>query len=223
MAYTLSPSSLGLLEECQRCFWLYVVKRISRPAGPFPSLPSGIDKIIKERFDGYREKGELPPELKKEGVDAELFPDRKLLDAWRNNRQGIRYLDEAMGVTLMGAVDEMLRKNGKLIVLDFKTRGFAPKEDTAHYYQDQLDLYNLLLRKNGYDTEDYAYLLFYVPEKINGGGDFIFDTTLVKMPVDVKHAEELFRKAVGVLKAEMPASGADCAFCRWKENVSNIL
>ena len=222
MAYTLSPSSLNLLEECPRCFWLYVTKRISRPAGPFPSLPSGIDKIIKARFDDYRARGELPPELKKEGVDAELFPDRALLDSWRNNRQGIRYFDEASGATLMGAVDEMLRKDGKLIVLDFKTRGFAPKEDTAHYYQDQLDIYNFLLRKNGHQTEDYSYLLFYVPEKINGGGDFIFDTTLVKMPVDVAHAEEIFRKALGVLNGGMPESGAECAFCKWKENVSRV-
>jgi len=37
--------------ECPRCFWLQIVKNIKRPAGIFPSLPSGMDKILKVHFD----------------------------------------------------------------------------------------------------------------------------------------------------------------------------
>ena len=60
----LSPSSLNLFLECPRCFWLYKVKGVGRPDGIFPSLPNGMDKILKEHFDRFMEKGELPPELK---------------------------------------------------------------------------------------------------------------------------------------------------------------
>jgi len=35
--YELSPSSLNLLEDCPRCFWLQLVKKIRRPNGAFPS------------------------------------------------------------------------------------------------------------------------------------------------------------------------------------------
>ena len=46
------------------------------------------------------------------------------------------------------------------MVLDYKTRCFALKEDTAHHYQDQIDICSFLLRKNGYETKDYSYCFF---------------------------------------------------------------
>lgn len=165
---------------------------------------------------------EASPELAREKVDAELFGDMKLLKAWRNNRRGIQFFDKEKDILLRGAVDEVLQKDGKLIVLDFKTRGFSLKEDTHHHYQDQLDIYNFLFRKNGYRTEDFAYLLFYVPEKIMESGDFVFDTKLVKMGVNEKHAEELFKKAEKVLAGDMPKSGDSCEFCKWGEGLAYL-
>lgn len=214
--YKLSPSSLDLLEQCQRCFWLQVVKKIRRPEGITPSLPNGVDKMLKQHFDRFRENGKLPPELK-DKLDAELFKDIELLRKWRNNLKGIEYLDKESGIMLHGAVDEILEKDGKLTVLDFKTRGFALKEDTPHYYQDKLNLYNLLLRKNNYKTEDYAYLLFYVPEKVMENGEFVFRTELVKMDINIEHAQELFNKAVKILNGEIPEAGDECKFCKWRE------
>ena len=56
MPYKLSPSSLSLLSDCPRCFWLQLNKGVKRPEGIFPSLPSGIDRILKDHFDRYAEK-----------------------------------------------------------------------------------------------------------------------------------------------------------------------
>src|SRR3989344_1679278 len=157
MAYKLSPSSLGLMLECKRCFWLDKHKIWKRPSGIFPSLPSGMDKVLKEHFDRFMEKGELPPKLCK-GSHCEkmkLFNDKELLKQWRNNLKGIQYMDKE-GNILAGAIDHLLINNKKLIVLDFKTRGFPLKEETADSYKNQLNIYNFLLRKNGYATEDFA-------------------------------------------------------------------
>ncbi len=44
-----------------------------------------------------------------------------------------------------------------------------------------MDVYNFLLRMNGYDTESYAYLLFYCPREIAETGEVIFDTKLIKL------------------------------------------
>ena len=217
MTYKLSPSSMNLIEDCPRCFWLQIVKRISRPAGIFPSLPSGVDKMLKEHFDRFRDNNKLPPELK-ELKDINLFDDKDLLKIWRNNLKGIEYRDEENDVLLHGAVDNLLTKEGKLIVLDYKTRGFALKEDTAHHYQDQLDIYNFLLRKNGYETKDYAYLLFYLPEKVLESGEFVFKTELVKMKTDVDHAEFLFKRAIKIIQEEIPEPSEKCKFCKWREN-----
>ena len=214
MPYKLSPSSLSLLKECHRCFWLHFNKEIKRPATIFPSLPSGMDRILKDHFDSFRDKGLLPPELKELDGKVKLFEDIELLKSWRNNLKGIQWTDK-QGNLFRGAVDNLLQKGKKLIVLDYKTRGYPLKEDTAEQYQDQLDIYNLLLRKNGHKTEDYAYLLFYHPSNLNENGDVIFHTDLIKMNIEIKNAEAIFSKALKVLENEMPNSNEECGFCRW--------
>ncbi len=63
LTYKLSPSSLNLYQECGRCFWLHQHGVWKRPSGPFPQLPNGMDKVLKEHFDRFMRKGQLPPEL----------------------------------------------------------------------------------------------------------------------------------------------------------------
>lgn len=216
MPYKFSPSSLSLLKECPRCFWLRFNKNIKRPAGIFPSLPSGMDKILKIHFDSFMEKNKLPPELckNKECKDLKLFNNKELLKEWRSNFKGIPWTDKE-GNLFRGAIDNLLKKGDKLIVLDYKTRGYPLKEDTAGHYQDQLDIYNLLLRKNNYKTEDYAYLLFYHPKEVNKKGNVIFNTDLVKMNINIKNAENIFKKAIKTLKGKMPKASDECEYCGW--------
>ncbi len=211
--FKLSPSSLSLMHECPRCFWLTQHKVWNRPSGIFPSLPSGMDSILKTHFDRFRDKGQLPPELCSNGEcnNLKLFDDGEKLKIWRSNLKGISWTDKK-GNILHGAVDNLLMKGKKIIVLDYKTRGFPCKEDTHEHYKDQLDIYNFLLRKNGYETEDYAFLLFYVPKEVMATGEVIFDTTLKKMKVDVKNAERIWKKALELLNGDCPKEG-----CEWCE------
>lgn len=210
MTFKLSPSSLNLMQECSRCFWLDKHKVWKRPNGIFPSLPSGMDKVLKVHFDKFRDKGELPPELCNNGdcTDMKLFDDKDLLKVWRNNLKGISWEDKD-GNILHGAVDNLLMKGKKIIVLDYKTRGYALKEDTHEHYQDQLNIYNFLLRKNGYDTEDYSFLLFYVPLEVMGTGEVVFDKHLVKMKVHPDKGGELFERAIELLNKDCPAKTCD--------------
>jgi hypothetical protein len=189
-------------------------KKIKRPAGIFPSLPSGMDAILKSHFDRFRDQNRLPPELSELNQDLNLFKNPELMRIWRNNFQGIKWTDKK-GNIFRGAVDNILQKGKKLIVLDYKTRGFPLKPDTAEHYRDQLNIYNLLLRRNGYQTEDYAYLIFYYPKEVTETGEVIFDTELVRMDVSINDAESLFRDALKCLEGEMPAAGEECEWCRW--------
>ncbi len=212
MAYKFSPSSLSLLKDCPRCFWLSF-NGIKRPDSIFPSLPSGMDRVLKAHFDTFIGKG-LPPELK-ELKGVKLFDDNALLEVWRSNRKGIQWTDEE-GNLLRGAVDNILVKDDKLIVLDYKTRGFPLKEDTHDHYKDQMDIYNFLLRKNGYKTESFAYLLFYHPDKVLADGSVLFHNDLVKIDVDVDNAEKIMKRALKVLEGEIPDS-TECEWCKWEE------
>jgi hypothetical protein len=210
--YKLSPSALNLMKECPRCFWLHQHKVWKRPSGIFPSLPSGMDKILKTHFDKFMEVGKMPPELCENNNCAhmKIFDDKEKMKIWQSNFKGIQFLDNK-GNMLRGAVDNILVNGKKLIVLDYKTRGYPLKEDTAAHYQNQLDTYNFLLRKNGHSTEDYAFLLFYIPREVTATGEVIFDTELVKMNTDVSSAEKIWNKALELLAGDCP--GKSCEWC----------
>lgn len=213
MTYSLSPSSLNLFKDCPRCFWLQFNKGIKRPESIFPSLPSGMDRVLKAHFDAFRGQNKLPPELKDlNGV--KLFENKELLNLWSNNRKGIQWKDKK-GNTIRGAVDQLLMKGNKLIVLDFKTRGFPIKEDTHEHYSDQMNIYNFLLRKNDHETEEYSYLLFYHPREVNKDGSVVFNTDLIKIPVKIKTAESLFNNALKVLNDKIPKASEGCKYCRY--------
>lgn len=207
--------------DCPRCFWLQIVKGVKRPSGPFPSLPSGMDMILKKHFDRFMGMGKLPPELKEEDSvkGCSLFNDKESLSVWRNNRKGLEYVDPKSGILLHGAIDNLLVKGRNLIVLDYKTRGFPLKEDTHEHYMTQMDLYNFLLRKNGFGTEDYSLLLFYYPKEVLETGDVVFDTKIVKVKSDPSRGERIFLKAVSIVQmGEPPEASEGCEFCNWESN-----
>lgn len=212
-SYRLSPHTLNLYTECQRCFW-DDQHGLKRPSGPFPSLPSGMDKIIKQRFDVYRKKQDMPEELSSlEGVT--LF-DHQNLKEWQNQRKGLQWADED-GNILVGALDDVLRTMaGELAVLDYKTRGF-PLTKTPDYYTLQLECYTLLLQKEGFHTTDYAFLLFYYPDKFTEKGDAKFHNLLLRVTVDPAHAEETFTSAVSLLQGRKPRLNKDCHWCHYKD------
>jgi len=218
----ISPSTINLFKDCPRCFYLHLIKNIKRPQGIFPSLPGGMDKILKEHFDRFMEKGELPPELREEITGYKLYDNKENLKIWRNNFRGIQHLDKKSNILIRGAVDNILEKNGKLIVLDYKTRGYPLKEDTHEHYITQMDIYNFLLRKNGYKTEDYTYLLFYYPNKVTETGEVIFDTKLIKIETSVKRAEKIINDAIDVLTSgKEPKASEDCEYCLLRKEKKN--
>lgn len=178
-----------------------------------------MDYVLKNHFDKFRDRGLLPPELcnRRQCENVKLFGDndkeKDILKAWRNNLKGIRWINEN-GNTLFGAVDNILIKDGRLIVLDYKTRGSKTKEDTAEHYRHQLDIYNFLLRKNNYKTEDYGFLLFYYPSNVLETGEVVFETELVKMEANPEYAEKLFEDAIKLLNEDCPE-----VKCNWCEKV----
>jgi len=210
--YILSPSSLNLFLECPRCFWLYVKKKISRPEPPASTLPRGIDGLIKKHFDKYRNLNRLPPEL--EGKISAKPIQQVILDKWRNWRTGLRYEEEGIG--LIGGLDECFVDKDVYIPVDYKTRGYELKDDTVGYYQNQLNIYTLLLEKNGFKTNSFAYLIFYVLESLKDFGQAKFDIEVAKVDTDLKNAYQVFIGAGRLLKQDLPPQKSPgCSFCSW--------
>lgn len=215
LAYYITPSQVDNLLKCPRCLWLYFRENIKRPEGIFPSLPGGMDGLFKRYFDHWRNLGKLPPELAGR-IPEKLFGDTEKLNVWRNNRAGIRFDFPEYDITLKGAIDELfVNQKDEFVLADFKTRGYPLKDDTHEYYLTQLNLYSLLFESNGYPVADYAYLLFFWPEKYENGAAN-FNLEIKKIPVNPAEAKNILKNVSEIIKGEKPAPAGDCAYCIYR-------
>lgn len=208
----LSPSTLNLFAECPRCFWFAVKKGLGRPKGPFPSLPTGMDSVIKKYFDTYRGKNEMPPILRNKIKGRLALSMPKTL-----------YFEDDSEYVLYGRPDEYVEHSNETIsALDHKTRASAPKE-LLPVYQNQLDIYDFLLSKNGYKTQNKAYLVYYYPEAGQLHNGFPFAVRIKEIETEPGRAEELFRKAVEILEQnEAPEAHEECKYCVWLSDMDKI-
>ena len=155
--FRLSATTLALFQSCPRCFWLEKNRKVKRPRGIFPSLPGGMDRVIKTYFDGYRQNGGLPPEVEGK-VLGRLFPDLVRLNRWRDwKTTDLAYTDQGLNVTLSGALDDCLVDGERYIPLDYKTHGYGAKQESVVFYQHQLDCYCLMLEASGFRV--YRHLM----------------------------------------------------------------
>lgn len=221
LKHWLSPTGLNLFRECPRCFWLDRNQKIARPRGIFPSLPGGIDLILKNHYDQYR--GMLPPELDGK-VTGVLYPNQERLTKWRHWKSGLKV--EGDHWTLSGALDDLIQEADlRHTVTDYKTKGSAPKEgDSEKYYGGQMDAYDLMLNKNSLPSSGKAHLIYYYPKDAsfeNGNPVFRFEAQVVTLQASADRALETINAAVACLDGSMPPSHAQCEHCLWLEERVN--
>jgi len=181
-------------------------------------LPNRVEDQILSRFNEFRAKGKLPPELK-ELKGMTLLKDLEQHDTWKN--RGLHYIDEEKVFDLVAKPDDVLENGSKYVILDYKTAGAGAskctfekfEEDIKKYdYNLQADVYSFVFQKNNMDTENYAYFLFWFIKEIDDEGRFIFDTKLLKVKIDIKNAEETLIKALKILNQDK-APKSECPYC----------
>ncbi len=202
-----SPSTLNLLIECPRCFWLKMVKGIDRPKGMMAGIAIGIDSVLKKYCDSYREKGELPPLWKGKVPGRLAYPKPRAL----------KWLDSATGLLLKGVLDDCIEiRKGIFAPLDHKTKASEPREIYPSY-QVQMDIYTFLLEKNSMPTENKAFIVYYYPKRGEVEKGLMFDTTVVELRTNPDATIPLLKQARELLgKTSPPAHGKTCEFCNWK-------
>lgn len=209
----LSPNSLNMFLECPRCFWLHFNKGIKRPSGIFPSLPGGMDGILKVYFDEYRGTDKLPPI-----IEGRL--EGKLLNPLPKS---LFYKDDESQAVLWGKLDDALDLGGgKYAPLDHKTRGYPPKEEILPAYQLQMDVYDLLMEENQLPTKHLAYLVYYYPTPGQLHNNFPFEVVIKPVNTDPQRARKVFEDAVKLLRSKMPTSSKTCGYCAWHSVISQL-
>jgi len=228
----LSPSKLGVCKECPACFYDINRMNLKRPETPFPTLPNGIDRVVKRFIDQHRKAGTIPPDLDGKIPGASLYADQAQMKRWRHWQTGLSVTLNHRGteIVLIGAIDDALSiqslamGESRMASLDTKTKGQKPKDSGEQYYGHQLDCYGLMFKENGYAPHDKGYLWYWWPEDVEGGasislcsGEVIrFKTELFALDVDPGRAEKMCRDAADVLLGDTrPAASPSCEFCNY--------
>ena len=215
----LSRSKIELFIDCPRCFWLDVARGIPRPSGPPFTLNNAVDALMKAEFDRYRAAGEPHPLFATVGLDAVPYRHAEL-DRWRHNFTGVRWLDEATGWTLFGAVDDVWQaRAGELMVADYKAtaRKEMPTARTLFgSYRRQMDVYQFRVRRQGLQVSNRGWFVYTNGDGRAGqfGDKLCFTTAMVPYDGDDAWVLEAFRRAVATaVQGSAPVAREDCEFC----------
>jgi len=225
--FKLSRSKIDLFLQCPRCFYMDRKLGVGRPPGfPF-ALNSAVDALLKKEFDAYRVKGKKHPLIEKYGVDACPIPHQDL-DKWRHNFTGIQYLHEPTNLLIFGAIDDLWQNpQDEFIVVDYKSTSKAEEitelnKEWQDGYKRQMEVYQWLLRHNGYKVSDTGYFVY-----CNGKADreafdgkLDFDVTLIPYTGNDSWVEKTILAIHQCLNGEeIPAASPDCDYCSYVQAV----
>ena len=230
--WRLSRSKIDLFIECPRCFYLDNKLGTGRPRGPAFTLNVAVDALLKKEFDAHRAQGEAHPLMKSYGIDAVPFA-HKDLDTWRENFEGVEYVDPGTGLCVSGAVDDVWQNPaGELIVVDYKATSKAGKIETLadsaweDQYRRQMGVYQWLLRKNGFTVADTGYFVYCNATTDAEAFDakLEFDITLIPCAGDTQWIDETLPKIKACLEGDaLPHVGPSCEFCVYREAAGKKL
>lgn len=212
--------------QCPRCFWLDVRLKITRPNSPPFNINKAIDELFKKEFDSYRIKAEPHPLMIEYKVKAVPMKHDEL-EIWRHNFTGIVVIHKPTNLHVFGAIDDLwMDADGKMIVVDYKAtaKDREVSIDAAWQisYKRQLEVYQWLLRQNGYEVSDTGYFV-YTNGRMDLDGFFNkveFKTKIIPYVGDDAWIEPTLKKMKICMDGDMPAvgtaaMGGECDFCSY--------
>lgn len=224
--FKVSRSKIELFMQCPRCFWLDVRLKITRPSSPPFNINKAIDELFKKEFDKYRQEKKPHPLMAKFKVDAIPFHHENL-DQWRETFVGVTTLHEPTNLHVFGGIDDVwVDSNGKLIVVDYKAtakeREVSIDSDWQIAYKRQLEVYQWLLRQNGFEVSDTGYFVYTNGRMdLDGFNDKVeFRTKLIPYTGSDSWIEPTLLNMKQCMDGDMPAvgtaaMGGECDYCAY--------
>jgi len=212
--------------QCPRCFWLDTRLKITRPNGPPFNINKAIDELLKKEFDTYRAKGEPHPLMVEHKVQAIPFLHADL-DKWRENFVGVVKLHEPTNLHVFGAVDDLwINPDGEVIVVDYKAtakdKEVGIDSEWQISYKRQMEVYQWLLRQNGFKVNDIGYFVYCNGRlDLDGFNNRVeFKTKIIPYTGDDSWVEPTLIQMKECMEGAMPAvgtaaMGGPCDFCTY--------
>jgi hypothetical protein len=230
--WKLSRSKIDLFQECPRCFYIDNKLGLARPKGPSFTLNIAVDALLKKEFDAHRLAKTAHPLMKKYGVSAVPFAHANL-DSWRENFVGIQYRHKPTGFLITGAVDDIwINPASELMVVDYKATskdGSIDSLDDTKWqtqYRRQMEVYQWLLRQNGFKVSDTGYFVYVNGKKDRAAfdGKLEFDVTLITHKGDGRWIEKTLTDIKKCLDDDrIPSPSRDCDYCNYVSSLGDIL
>ncbi len=228
--FAISRSKIDLFLNCPRCFYLDRRLGVGQPPGfPF-NLNSAVDTLLKKEFDIHRAEGEAHPLMKHYKIPAVPFAHEKL-DEWRENFKGVRFTHEPTNLTITGAVDDIwINDDDELHVVDYKSTSKTTEvnldADWQIGYKRQMEVYQWLLRKNGFKVSDTGYFVY-----ANGqtdrkafDGKLEFDIKIIPYEGDDSWVEKTIKNLHACLNSdEVPKPTPTCDYCTYRDHANKAL
>jgi CRISPR/Cas system-associated exonuclease Cas4 (RecB family) len=224
--FKVSRSKIELFMQCPRCFWLDVRLKISRPNSPPFNINKAIDELLKKEFDSYRLKNEPHPWMIENEIKAVPMQHADL-ETWRHNFTGVFTLHKPTNLHVFGAIDDVwVDENGQLIVVDYKAtakdREVSIDSDWQISYKRQLEVYQWLLRQNGFEVSSTGYFV-YTNGRLDLDGFFNkveFTTKIIPYTGNADWVEPTLQNMKDCMEGDMPpvgraAMGGACDFCTY--------
>ena len=227
--YRLSRSRIENFMRCRRCFYIDRKLGIDVPSGPPFTLNIAVDTLLKKEFDVHRANGTPHPYMMDAGIDA-IPANHPMLDAWRQNFVGIRYLHTPTNLEIQGAIDDLwIGPDGKYIVADYKATAKKSEinldADWQISYKRQMEVYQWLLRQNGLEVSDESWFVYCNGQLDNEGFNGKFDFTIHMLPyiANDNWVEDAIITAAETLKSDTPPVGTDdCKLCTYRQDVIRV-
>ncbi len=220
--------------QCPRCFWLDTRLKIKRPSGPPFNINKTIDELYKKEFDRHRQAGTPHPIMADNQIKAVPYQHEDL-DKWRYNFTGVTTLHEPTNLHVFGAIDDVwVNDDGELIVVDYKAtsknKEVSIDSDWQISYKRQLEVYQWLLRQNGFKVSDTGYFV-YTNARIDVESfedSLQFQTKLIPYTGSYKWIEPTLVNMKNCMENDdMPpvgdaAMGGPCDFCEYAKKRTEL-
>jgi CRISPR/Cas system-associated exonuclease Cas4 (RecB family) len=232
--FKVSRSKIELFMQCPRCFWLDTRLKIKRPSGPPFNINKTIDELFKKEFDRHRAAGTPHPIMTDNQIKAVPYqhPD---LDTWRYNFTGVTTVHKPTNLHVFGAIDDVwVDPEGELIVVDYKATSKDKEVGIGSAwqisYKRQLEVYQWLLRQNGFVVSDTGYFVYTNARiDVEGFADKLeFSTKLIPyIGNDVWVEPTLVKMKACMDNDDMPpvgeaAMGGPCDFCEYARSRTEL-
>lgn len=231
--FRISRSKIDLFLECKRCFYLDQRLGLARVSFPPFTLNNAVDELLKKEFDEHRKKGTWHPVLRENGLRLKPF-DHSMMDAWRDAmRRGVQYDLPETTLTIRGGVDDVwVDDENTLYVADYKATSKENDDDVnidsewQGMYKRQAEIYQWLLRKNGFEVSNTAYF-YYVNARRDVerfSGKLSFNVKIIPYEGDDSWIEPTLSELYETLKTEsVPERSQDCPYCGYVDAVSDVV